>query len=154
LPSQGLDWSQFVFAEVGKVQDAEGFSGRINRSVAARLADELTYACSQMSKSDWLHLVACGFTRATATTLKSKVIALVDLGKRIGMTFIRYRNDGVVRSLQEDSAVLLSFMKALPSKTQESMRTFLKLSRETQREEIVDLLLTWIIMVAMPRVWC
>lgn len=118
---------------------------RLSKVVAQQIAAELSFACRQIDRRDWWHILLKSAGRASSDTVTSKCRQVRNLGRLARSTGQRYIRDGVRNSARGDAGRAKQFVAGLPSRIRTYADEFRRLTRQQQADQVVDMMLTWII---------
>lgn len=110
-----------------------------------QIADELKYACDQFDRSEWLRILMSCTGRASTETAKSKYYQVRSICRLARSVAQRYKRNGIRKSARYDAQRVADYVVSIPDRTRRCVETFRNLSKEKQTDQVVNLLLTWII---------
>ncbi len=117
----------------------------LNKAVAQQVAEELSYACGQIDNSEWLKILYTSAWRASKEAAFSKYCQFRKLGNLFISTGKRYRRDGIYESLCNDAICVKNYAFSVPRRIKDFIDKFKQMSSSQQSDQVVDMVLTWII---------
>ncbi len=112
------------------------------RELFQKIISDLKYALKDLTTEELLQIFKDASLQSFKTTIKTKRQTLKNAGSFIKNTYVRYKKNGIIESVQSDAERFENFLTSLPGKAKSVYDNFLKLKREEQIEIVAVTIIT------------